>query len=335
MKILVATGIYPPEVGGPSYYAKELVEALNRLGHEAKPVTYGTLMRFPTGLRHLLFFFRLIPNMFWAEKIIALDTFSVALPVAVASMIFRVPFVIRTGGDFVWEQYLERTGDLVPLKDFYTNKRAFTTKEKIVLSVTRFVLRRAHLIIFSTRMQKDIWTGAYNIDQTKTRIIENAIDAPLPSEEPTHKNFLWYVRPTAFKNGVRLHKAFLKAKEEYPEIILEEGQIPKKDLLEKMKSCHAVMLPSITEISPNYILDALRFKKPFIMDKYSGLTDKLGRYGTLVDPLSEEDIARAIKELARDEGYTRAKEKVQAFSEVRTYEDIAREFLALSPTIQS
>ena len=118
MKILVATGIYPPDVGGPAYYAKELVDAFNVLGYEAKPITYGALMRFPTGLRHLLFFFRLIPKMFWAEKIIALDTFSVALPVAVASKIFRVPFVIRTGGDFVWEQYLERTGDLVPLKDF-------------------------------------------------------------------------------------------------------------------------------------------------------------------------------------------------------------------------
>lgn len=329
MKILVATGIYPPDVGGPSYYAKELVEAFNALGHQAKPVTYGALMRFPTGVRHVLFFLRLLPKMLWAEKIIVLDTFSVALPVAVASSIFRVPFVVRTGGDFVWEQYLERTGDLVPLKDFYTTNRVFTTKEKIILSTTRVVLRRASLVIFSTQMQKDIWSAAYAIDQTKTRIVENAIDAPLPSVAPTQKNFLWYVRPTAFKNSKRLHTAFLKAKETYPEIVLEEGQVPKKELLERMKSCYAVVLPSITEISPNYILDALRFKKPFIMDMYSGLAHKLGSYGMLVDPLSEEDIACAIEELASSEGYVRAQEKVRMFSEVRTYKDIAKEFLTL------
>ncbi len=329
MKILIATGIYPPQVGGPAYYAKGLQGALSEAGREVKVVTYGALMRLPTGLRHLAFFVRLVPKLLWADRVIALDTFSVAWPLALATRLIRVPFVVRTGGDFLWEEYLERTGESILLKDFYTGARTYSTKEKLILRATSYVLRRADTIIFSTQLQKDIWVVAYSIDPAKTTRIDNAIDAPLPSILPTQKNFLWYVRPTAFKNSVRLHAAFTKAKEQYPGIILEEGQIQKQQLLEKMASCYAVVLPSLTEISPNYILDALRFKKPFIMDKYSGLADELGRYGLLVDPLDESDIAKGIAELASEEGYTRAVARAASFSEVRTYKDVAQDFIVL------
>jgi glycosyltransferase involved in cell wall biosynthesis len=327
--ICIATPLYPPDVGGPSYYAKGLQEALEALGYETRLITYGRLMRLPTGIRHFLYFMRLLPQLLGADKMVVLDTFSAALPAAVASYIIRVPFVVRTGGDFVWEQYLDRTKDLMPLKDFYTKERAFTTKEKILLKATKFVLVRASLVIFSTELQRNIWTVAYAIDPEKTRTVENAIETALVSEEPAQKNFLWYVRATAFKNSERVHAAFAKAKESYPDIILEEGQLPKAQLLVRMKSCYAVILPSITEISPNYILDALRFHKPFIMDKYSGLADQLAPYGTLVDPLSVESIADGIMELASDEGYARAKEKAKTFSRVRTYADIANEIAEL------
>ncbi len=329
MKILIATGIYPPQVGGPAYYTKGLERALGEAGHETKVVTYGALMRLSAGLRHAAFFVRLLPKLVWADRVIALDTFSVAWPLALATRFVRVPFVLRTGGDFVWEEYLERTGEDILLKDFYTAPRAYTTKEKLILRATRYVLRHADKIIFSTALQRDIWIAAYKIPESKTRIIENAIDAPLPGSSPTQKNFLWYVRPTAFKNSARLHAVFAKAKEQYPDIILEEGQLPKQQLLEKMASCYAVLLPSLTEISPNYILDALRFKKPFIMDKYSGLAEKLGPYGMLVDPLDADDIAKGVAELASEEGYARAVARAAAFSEVRTYKEGAQDFIKI------
>jgi len=329
MKILIATGIYPPQVGGPAYYAKELAGALQAQGQGVKVVTYGALMRLPAGLRHFAFLLRLVPKLLWAEKVIALDTFSVAWPLALATRVWRVPFVVRTGGDFLWEEYVERTGESVLLKDFYSGACTYTTKERFILRATSYVLRRAAAIVFSTALQKDIWVAAYHVPPSKTHIIENAIDTPLQSVPPTKKNFLWYVRPTAFKNSARLHAAFLQAKQTHPEIVLEEGQIPKRQLLEKMASCYAVVLPSLTEISPNYILDALRFKKPFIMDKYSGLAQQLGPYGLLVDPLSEDDIARGIEELASDEGYARAVARAASFNNVRTYTEVAQDFMQL------
>jgi glycosyltransferase involved in cell wall biosynthesis len=328
MRIVIATGIYPPEVGGPSFYAQGLEKALRALGHTPVVVTYGNLRRLPMGVSHALYFARLFPRFFGASAVVALDTASVAIPAALACALTGKRFIIRTGGDFVWEHYIERTGDTLPLVRFYVEHKGLSFKERLVFSLTKYALHRA-TVVFSTQMQRDAWLKPYGLALDHTRIIGNAADEPLPSEPPRTKNFLWHVRPIAMKNGERLHTAFAKAKNTCPDITLEEGMVPKTELLESMKNCYAVLLPSITEISPNYILDALRLHKPFIMDKYSGFAEWLAPYGLLVDPLDENDIARAIEELSELAGYERAVKKAAAFSYVRTYDDVARDFLKL------
>lgn len=328
MKIIIASPLYPPEIGGPSYYAKGLEDSFKKAGHEVEVVAYGDLRELPTGISHLVYFFRIFPYLRGARAVIALDTASVAIPTWLAATLRGIPHVIRTGGDFVWEHYIERTGDLVPLPFFYDEPRKLSFKENLVFMLTRFVARRSTLV-FSTEMQRDVWMHPYGLAKGKTRIIGNAVDIALPSETPSKKNFLWYVRQSAMKNVSHVRAAFEQAKEKFPDIMLEEGQLPKQQLLERMKSCYAVILPSVTEISPNYILDALRFHKPFVLDKYSGFAKWLAPYGTLVDPLDVDDVARALEKLASDEGYAQALEKVSKFSFVRTYDDVAKDFLSL------
>src|SRR3989344_9562594 len=75
MRILIATGIYPPEVGGPAYYAQGLGEALKKVGHRVDIVTYGALKKLPMGVRHAAYFLRLLPRLPLADTVIALDTF--------------------------------------------------------------------------------------------------------------------------------------------------------------------------------------------------------------------------------------------------------------------
>ena len=41
MKILICTGIFPPEVGGPATYTRKLAEALVQRGHSVQVVTYS------------------------------------------------------------------------------------------------------------------------------------------------------------------------------------------------------------------------------------------------------------------------------------------------------
>jgi nicotinic acid phosphoribosyltransferase len=41
MNILIATGIYPPESGGPATYSYEVAAALCRQGYRVTVITYG------------------------------------------------------------------------------------------------------------------------------------------------------------------------------------------------------------------------------------------------------------------------------------------------------
>ena len=56
--ILIVTGIYPPDIGGPARYAKNLKQAFEGQGHTVGVKTYGIEKYLPTGIRHFLFFLK-------------------------------------------------------------------------------------------------------------------------------------------------------------------------------------------------------------------------------------------------------------------------------------
>ena len=119
MKILITTPLYPPDIGGPAQYAFNLEQEFQKLGHKVRVIKFSDVKHWPSGIRHFLYFFKLLPAMFWADWCLILDTFSVGLPAVVAGRLLGKKTIIRTGGDFLWENYVERTGKLVLLRNFY------------------------------------------------------------------------------------------------------------------------------------------------------------------------------------------------------------------------
>ena len=55
MKILIATPLYPPDLGGPGQYAHNLEQEFKKLGHEVRVAKFSEVKRWPSGLRHLLY----------------------------------------------------------------------------------------------------------------------------------------------------------------------------------------------------------------------------------------------------------------------------------------
>ena len=139
MKILITTGIYPPAIGGPAKYAEKMKNEWEAMGHRVYMKTYGIEHHLPSIIRHLFYLIKIIPAVIMADFIFALDTSSVGIPATVASIIFGKEIIMRTGGDFLWENYVERTGDLVLLRNFYENNmisdrnygKNWSKKEKI------------------------------------------------------------------------------------------------------------------------------------------------------------------------------------------------------------
>jgi hypothetical protein len=329
MKILVATGIFPPQIGGPAIYAKRLSEEFLTMGHSITVKTYGWETKLPTGIRHLYYLLKIIPAYLSADFIIALDNFSVGLPVAILTKIFGKKSVIRTGGDFLWENYSERTGDQIPLSRFYQNLPIFTKKEKIIYSWTKFLMKNITAIIFSTAWQRDISVPAYGLDNERIFIIENCFEKRGEPVDYDKKNFLWAGRDIKIKNVKALKAAFGKIPASAGLQLDLYTKLSQEELLEKIKKSYAVILPSITDISPNFILDAIGCGVPFIMTKESGYADKLKDLGLLIDPLDEQDILNKIMLMSDQNKRAEFAQRISQYKEFHSYRDIAEEFLVI------
>lgn len=331
LKILIASGIYPPQVGGPAQYAKNLTEALRERGHKVKVLSFGDReYKLPAGLRHLLFFCRVLLALPGIDFVIGLDTFSAGLPALLAAKIARKKFLVRTGGDFLWESYVERTGDRLTLKEFNERLPQLTVKGKIIFFLTKWFLAKNDAVIFSTEWQRDIFAKTYGFDRAKAFLIENFYGPKLPEREFEEKKFLCAGRPIKLKNIPVLREAFGLAQRISPKLRLELiSGMEHNALMKKIRSGYAMIIPSLSEVSPNLILEAIRANKPFIVTRETGLYEKLSGIGLFVDPKSVDDIREKILFLADDSNYARQKEMIAKFDFVHTWDQIADEFIQI------
>ncbi len=330
MRILIATGIYPPDIGGPAQYAKNLEAVWTKQGHEVRVKFFEFERKLPSGLRHAWYFFKILPAVLGADFILVLDTFSVAIPAVCAARLFGKKVLLRTGGDFLWESYVERTGDLVLFRNFYkTSLGKLSAKERFVFNCTRWVLSSVDALIFSTAWQRDIFAEPYRLDLKKTYVVENYFGPKEPSFPPETKNFIAGTRPLKWKNSERLALAFAKVREKEETLVYDNTTAPFESFMEKLSHAYAVVLASLGDISPNLILDAIRHNKPFIVTRETGLYERIKECALFVDPENVDDIAEKIFWLSDSSHYEEQKRKVESFSFTHTWEQIAAEILEL------
>lgn len=329
-KLLIVTPLVPPESGGPSYYSVALKEALKKKGEEVDLVAFKEVRQYPSGIRHLMFLYKVLWRARNVDTLIILDTVSVALPAVLAGWLLQKKMIVRAGGDFVWERYVERTGEKVLLSEFYTlqNKLKLTMKEKVLIWLQKYIVcTLATKIVFNTAWQRNLWEQPYKLSKEKTGVIENAFE----KSKWTSKGgggFLCVWRPTAFKNTDMLEKAYEMAKEKSPQVELDiYKDIPREELYTHMERARALIIPSLTELSPNMALEALGMGLPVLLTKDCGAYDLLDGAVTWIDPRDPQDIADKMCELMDPEVYEKAKARTKAFSFTHTYDEIAQEFI--------
>lgn len=246
MKIVIATGIYPPDIGGPATYVWALAGEFVRIGMEVVVVTYvaeeteetdGTEESEETKQRR-----RVVrvsqtggPFLRWwryaralrryaadADVVLAFSLVSTGVPLWMARL--RKPFdkaqgkpklLLRLGGDFLWERYTDLGGAL-GLREWYESRFW-----RIVGSLARWLagslLRTFDYVVFSTQLQEGIYVKYYRRLPPHS-VIENALPAPTPSPAAAgegrtrHTPFrlLFLGRFVAFKNLSALLRAMTK-----------------------------------------------------------------------------------------------------------------------------
>src|SRR3989338_4186327 len=122
IKILIVTGIFPPDIGGPATYSDLLRHELTVRGFFIQILTYSSArlkkpifsvsQKWPKGLRHFLFFIKLFYLAWGSDLILAADAgFGSGFLAAIIVKILRKKFIVRVTGDYAWEQGIARFGE--------------------------------------------------------------------------------------------------------------------------------------------------------------------------------------------------------------------------------
>ncbi|OHA91126.1 MAG: hypothetical protein A2758_01455 [Candidatus Zambryskibacteria bacterium RIFCSPHIGHO2_01_FULL_49_18] len=278
MRILITTGLSKSDIGGPFQYAHNLAQEFEKAGHEVRVVKYGSIERSILGIW---------PHIIWADKILALDTFSVGFASTLAAKIIRKKVTIRVGGDFMWSAYVNRTGRPLTLPEFYKELPELNTKEKIIFRLNRWAIQNAHFLAFNTEWQKEIWRDFYKLSESKIGVVRNFIPGSQVGTMSSGQNFLWAGRLIPEKNTEMLKRLGIE---------IVTGELHEK-VLERIKNCYAVVSLAFTDICPNFIIEGISSGKPFIMTKYTGLNELFPKSGIFVEPRNEEEIREAMRNL--------------------------------------
>lgn len=321
MKILITSPIADGGVGGPASVARELRTACVRAGDTVEVVAPKVKdMKLPSGIRQIVLMIRFIPYVWRADVVLALDPVSTGFSVTSVAKIFGKPVVLRIGGDFLWESYVERTQEPVLLSEFYTEPRTLARREQMIRTLTKRTLTMAHTVVFTTAWQRDIWMKPYSLAPNKLAIISNAIpQTELPTTEGT--TLLALGRDTRIKNSALLVRVWNRIKHEFPGIELVTGTKTRTEYVEALAQCKAVVQPTLSEVSPNTVLEAIAYGKPFMTTRDNGMYELYAPYGVFVDTRDEQAVEDGLRSLLTSRGHnTRPPERswATAAAEYRT-----------------
>jgi glycosyltransferase involved in cell wall biosynthesis len=160
MRLVIATPLYPPEIGGPATYAALLARGLPPRGIEVEVVPFGEVRLLPKLLRHYAYYRRVKRALRGADLALALDPVSVGLPTMLAARRAKKPYVVKIVGDYAWEQGRQRAGVTEDLDTFVTHRQR-ATLVRLLQQVQRRVARAAAMAIVPSAYLKRIvvWWG--------------------------------------------------------------------------------------------------------------------------------------------------------------------------------
>ncbi len=175
MKILIATGIFPPDIGGPATYSKLLADELPKHNIQVEILSFGLVRNLPKIIRHFVYFWKVLTAGLRVDIIFAQDPVSVGLPSFLAAKIIRKKFILKIVGDYAWEQGMQRFGVKDLLDDFLNKKYGW--KVETLRKIQKFVANNADKIIVPSEYLKKV-VLKWGITPDKIYVIYNAFEAP-------------------------------------------------------------------------------------------------------------------------------------------------------------
>ncbi len=183
MKVLIATGLYPPDIGGPATYTKFLERHFPRHGIAFAVAAFSAVRKYPRLIRHLIYIVVLMKKARSMDVIYALDTVSVGVPALLVSRLMRKKLYLRVPGDYAWEQGQQRFG-ITRTLDEYLKDPVRPVGVRVLAWLQTRVARSATRVIVPSDYMKGVVEAWGVIPQNITRIYSalNPISVPATKE---------------------------------------------------------------------------------------------------------------------------------------------------------
>jgi len=175
LRTLVATPLYPPEIGGPATYSKTLVDGMLDTGIIIRVVRFSSVRQLPKILRHAIYAWYILRQSRYVDNIYAQDPVSVGFPAAIIAVVTRKKFAVKIVGDYAWEQGVQRFGVTELLDEFLS--RSYGRPVELLRVIERFTARRAANIIVPSEYLKTV-VARWGIAEDKITVIANSFEIP-------------------------------------------------------------------------------------------------------------------------------------------------------------
>jgi glycosyltransferase involved in cell wall biosynthesis len=337
VRILIVTGIFPPDIGGPATYVPQIAEGLAQRGHAVTVVTLSDrldheddgypfrVIRLPRRAfrpwrmgRTVLVLLRL------GRRADVLFVNGLALESALANFVLQKPLVMKVVGDLAWER---ATGRGWTADDFETfQRRRYGLRIELLKALRSWWTRRADRVIVPSRYLAR-WVVGWGVPAEKIVVIYNAVE-PVDGVEPLPVPLKTPIKAVTVGRLIPLKRVdgLLEALKELPDLglvvvgdgperlrlerrarelgvsdrVYFAGQRSKKEALGLMAACDLFVLNSVHEGFPHVVLEAMALGLPVVATAAGGTPEVVrdGETGLLV-PLNGE-LTGALKRVVND-----------------------------------
>jgi glycosyltransferase involved in cell wall biosynthesis len=337
VKVLVVSGIWPPDVGGPASHGPEVADFLAGRGHavevvvtaDAEPPAAGYPIRFvrrslPPGVRHALGLRLVAERARLADVVYTTGLFG---RTSVAAALARTPYVLKLTGDSAYERAYRLGLHRGTLEEFQSDRSLRTLPLRAERS--SHARRAAHVVCPSAYL-RDLVVG-WGVPAGRVSVLPNPVppvpDPPAPPEvsEPAQRDgttFVFAGRLTAqkalgvaFRAVARVPGAALLVAGEGPDRAELErlaatldadvrflGPQPRERVLELFRGADAAVLSSAWENFPHTVVEALAVGTPVVSTAVGGVPEVVrdGENGLLVPVGDEDALAAALQRISGD-----------------------------------
>ncbi len=307
--IILACEIYPPDIGGPATYARELREQLLLHGYAVTLLTFGDKDKMNNGEaividrkknvfgRSLNYFFTLLRLSKTGGVIYAMGPVASGVLAVLVGKLWRRRVVVRVPGDRAWETHCQSAAVPELFEEF--QRRSHKGWVRALEIIERYVVKNASHIVVPSIFLKNVVRG-WGAHENRVTVIPNAINAPvstLPHKEMQF-SILAIGRLVPWKGFSDLIQAFQTVLKSYPHATLTivgdgperahleqlaqdanvatqtqfTGPVPRENLSRYWQDATIFALPSGYEGFPHLVLEAWAEGVPVVVSDRAGNT---------------------------------------------------------------